>query len=109
MCLILQGPQCMTRCGIGPMFSLITVSWGLVTGWLTIQYPAVSRISGSSPCFFVVPGTVLVAGGTILYLVALHTFNRGYRCNQLLTQGPYTLVRHPIYAAWILLICPGVV
>ena len=108
-CLVSCVPERMTRCGIGPMFSIITVLCGIVTSWLTFMYPAVFTMSGVSPWFCVVLGTVLVAGGTILYLIALRTFNRGYRHNELLTHGPYACVRHPIYAAWILLICPGVV
>ncbi len=98
----------MTRWGIGPRFSLVTVVYGFLASWLTYRYPDVFRLSGVSPWVIVVLGTVFVAGGTILYIVALRTFNRGYRHNQLLTEGPYAYVRHPIYAAWIGGICPGV-
>jgi len=54
-------------------------------------------------------GSVLVVTGTTLYVIALSTFNEGYRHKKLVTQGPYAFVRHPIYFAWIVLICPGVV
>ena len=108
-CVVSCGSNRMTRCGIGPRFSIITVACAIVAGWLTYQYPAVFMIPGIAPWIFVVLGTVLVAGGMVLYMVALRTFNRGYRQNKLVTEGPYAHVRHPIYASWILLICPGVI
>lgn len=99
----------MTRCGIGPRFSIITVICGIATGWVTVQYPTAFTIRVMPPWVFVVLGSVLVVLGVIVYIAALHTFNHGYRNKQLVTHGLYAIVRHPIYFAWILLICPGVV
>ncbi|MCF7973427.1 MAG: isoprenylcysteine carboxylmethyltransferase family protein [Phycisphaerae bacterium] len=104
-----SGSKRMTRCGIGPRFSIITVLCGMVTGWLTYRYPSVFTIQGMPPWFFQVLGSVLLVAGTIVYVIALRTFNQGYRNKKLVTQGLYALARHPIYFAWIVLICPGVV
>jgi protein-S-isoprenylcysteine O-methyltransferase Ste14 len=80
-----------------------------LAGWLTFQYPRVFRIPGIPPWFFIALGSVLVVVGTTVYMIALRTFNEAYRCKRLVTHGLYAYVRHPIYFAWILLICPGVV
>jgi len=51
----------------------------------------------------------LLVVGTGSYANALRTFNTGYRKEELITRGAFSVVRHPIYAAWILLIIPGFV
>jgi protein-S-isoprenylcysteine O-methyltransferase Ste14 len=99
----------MTRCGIGPRFSLVTVACGIVTGWISFQYPTVFKMSGIASWFLVAPGCVLVVTGTTVYIMALRIFNEAYRHKRLATHGPYAFIRHPIYFAWIVLICPGVI
>jgi protein-S-isoprenylcysteine O-methyltransferase Ste14 len=61
------------------------------------------------PWGFMIAGSTLVVTGTAVYVMALRTFNQGYNSHQLVTHGLYACVRHPIYFAWIVLICPGVV
>jgi len=99
----------MTRCGIGPEFSIITVLSGVLTGWLTYLYPYWFIITCIPYWVLVIIGVGLLITGTVIYVHSLRVFNRGYRKEQLVIVGPYSTVRHPIYAAWILLICPGTV
>ena len=101
------GSKTMTRCGIGPEFSIATVLSGVLTGGLTYLYPDRFIISCIPYWILVVPGIGLLVTGTVVYVYSLRIFNRGYREEQLVVDGPYSAVRHPIYAAWILLICPG--
>ena len=98
----------MTRCGIGPEFSIITVICGVLASWLTHIYPQLV-IRGIPFWVFLVTGSVLVIKGVIDYIRALCIFNKAYQAKKLITYGPYAKVRHPIYAAWIIFICPGVV
>ena len=102
-CFISCGPNRITRCGIGPRFSIMTVLCGISAGWLTFQYPTVFRIHGIPPWIFVVLGSVLVVVGTIVYMIALRTFNEAYRCKRLVTHGLYAYVRHPIYLGHFIL------
>jgi len=99
----------MTRCGIGPEFSIIAVLSGVLTGWLTYLYPDWFIITCIPYLVLVIIGVGLLITGTVIYVHSLRVFNRGYRKEQLVIVGPYSVVRHPIYAAWILLICPGTV
>ena len=99
----------MTRCGIGPKFSIISVLFGVLTGFLTYLYPERVMIHSIPYWLLVVLGTGLLAVGIMVYVNSLRKFNAGYKSGELVTTGPYAVVRHPIYATWILLICPGTV
>ena len=97
----------MTRCGIGPKFFILTVLFGVLAGWLTYLYPDWFIITCIPYWALVIIGIGLLVAGTAIYVLSLRIFIRGYRNKQLVIDGPYSVVRHPIYAAWILLICPG--
>ena len=99
----------MTRCGIGPEFSIVSVLSGILTGGLTYLYPDWFAIQGIPYWFLAILGTGFLVVGVVVYVNSLRAFNPGYKKGQLVTGGPYSVVRHPIYAAWILLICPGFV
>ena len=53
-------------------------------------------------------GAALVALGLVLHCWSLVTLRRWWFADQLCTRGPFRLVRHPMYAAWITCVCPGV-
>ena len=57
----------------------------------------------------VICGVVLVALGVLLWVVSLNALHRAYSAGRLVTDGVYAYVRHPIYAAFIVLIVPGIV
>ena len=99
----------MTRCGIGPEFSIAAILSGILTGWLTYLYPDRFIIPCIPYWILVIIGIGFLIAGIVVYVYSLSIFNRGYRKEQLVIDGPYSVVRHPIYAAWILLICPGFV
>ena len=53
-------------------------------------------------------GVVLVILGVGLHFWAFSTLRNWWADNKLCTMGPFQYFRHPMYAAWITLICPGV-
>lgn len=99
----------MPRCGIGPQFSIIVVISAVLAGYLTYRCPGLFALRGIPMWLLASLAGVLVSAGVLVYIIALRTFNQAYRQGELVTQGPFAVVRHPIYAAWILLICPGAV
>ncbi|KPK75902.1 MAG: hypothetical protein AMJ79_09255 [Phycisphaerae bacterium SM23_30] len=81
----------------------------MLTGGLTCFYPDLLTIPGIPYWALAIVGIGFLGAGMALYVYSLRIFNPGYQKGQLVTEGPYSVVRHPIYAAWILLICPGLV
>jgi protein-S-isoprenylcysteine O-methyltransferase Ste14 len=52
-------------------------------------------------------GIALILSGIAVYAVSLKVLNRGLRKGVLVTDGTFAIVRHPVYASWILLVLPG--
>lgn len=79
---------------------------GVVGAWLE---PEVFRFSS----FFLQPlrdvaGWVFIAAGVGLYLWSSMRMVSAVRGGRLDTGGPYAVVRHPMYSAWIVFLLPGV-
>ena len=49
-----------------------------------------------------------MSGGLALHAWSFTTLRQWWVGDRLCTRGPFRLVRHPMYAAWITLIAPGV-
>ncbi len=97
----------MTRCGIGPLFTIPAVLYGTAAGVLTFLFPDILAIRCLPYPLLAAAGAVLLAAGLTVYLVSFRQFNAAYREGRLATTGMFAVVRHPIYAAWILLIFSG--
>ena len=52
-------------------------------------------------------GAIFVIVGVALWLICYLQVSRAYRKGELLTEGCYSRVRHPIYSIWGFLIIPG--
>ncbi len=52
-------------------------------------------------------GAVLAVLGLLMWVVGAVTVMRAYNRDELVTSGVFPLVRHPMYAAWITLVFPG--
>lgn len=98
----------MTRCGIGPKFTIPVFIYGLIAGSLTHLYPDKLLIRCIPFEFLFTSGLILTIAGIIIYINTLRIFSNGYCNKSLVTEGAFSVVRHPIYAAWILLIFPGI-
>jgi protein-S-isoprenylcysteine O-methyltransferase Ste14 len=101
------GGEAMNRWGMGTMLYRATILYAL----LAILYDTVLI---SNFCDRLVPERLaLAAGGTLLCLgfvvYALGTFSiyKAVDARQLTTRGIYAVVRHPLYAAWVWCIVPG--
>ncbi len=76
--------------------------------WLTRKYePAITlTVLPESVCN--IAGGILIAAGILFYTIAAIQLHFAYCHGELTTSGLYNVVRHPIYATFILLIAPGI-
>jgi len=99
----------MTIWGIGKTMSLVTIAYAVPAGVLSLAYPHVL-----APRFLPTPvgvwiGVVLILLGIAMLAASGRAIVTAFRQDKLLTTGIYGLVRNPIYSAWIVFICPGIV
>jgi len=94
----------MTRWGIGPKFALVSLLYAAFIYLMqTYVVPAWTFTGGETI------GIVLIVIGFLLFIYPAVTIDAYFNNSKLRTKGLYSVVRHPIYAAWILLIIPGIV
>lgn len=97
----------LSRWGVGPRIMAAGGAFAAGAGFATWRWPEIFQIPG-------VPGAVLLAGGGVLvgvgfplWVLGVRAAMRAYGQDRLVTSGVFALVRHPIYASWIVLIIPG--
>ena len=99
----------MTRWGVGPQFMIISIIYGVLTFacnyWI---YPSLTFVL-ISKTFSVITGGVLIAIGSLVFLIAAFVINKYFVEGKLCSKGIYSIFRHPIYAGWISFIVPGMV
>jgi protein-S-isoprenylcysteine O-methyltransferase Ste14 len=93
--------------GVGPVIGVTTAGYALAAVTATLVWPSAFSIAGLPHKYLAVAGGMLLAVGVIWYVVALRAIVRAYRAERLVTDGMYALCRHPVYAAWVWLILPG--
>ncbi len=98
----------MTRWGVGPRFTLLAVPYSILT-------IVVSRLW--TPVFDLAPlpyraclsiGVVLLVIGVPFNIIAMATVHRAFSAGRLITDGVFSLCRHPVYAAWVVFFVPAI-
>ena len=94
--------------GVGLKWALPTAGYFAVA--ISAHYTSYPRfvISQVSPAICLIAGLLLVATGVSVYIAALVNLWAGLRSGRLVTYGLYAIMRHPLYAASIFLVIPGV-
>ncbi len=97
----------MNRWGMGTMLYRATICYGL----LAIVYDAILI---ESFCDRLIPerlalavGGVLLTLGFVVYALGTFSVYKALDAGQLATRGIFAVVRHPLYAAWVWCIVPG--
>jgi protein-S-isoprenylcysteine O-methyltransferase Ste14 len=93
--------------GSGDKIGAFTLPFVIVGVILNVLYPALFSVGGPSAALRIVSVVILAAGVTVwawsVYLI-LTKVPRG----ELITNGPYALVKHPLYTGVALLVLPWV-
>jgi protein-S-isoprenylcysteine O-methyltransferase Ste14 len=92
--------------GVGPMGAGITLTLMAVAIPINdgLSHPQILRCGW----LMRVLGVLLICTGPILLFSSIYTLRNWWAKNRLCTTGPFRWFRHPIYAAWITFVCPGI-
>lgn len=93
--------------GSGEKIGLLTLPFLMIGLILNIMFPAWFFVGGPSPLLKLISAIILIAGVTIwLWSVILILTNVPQK--KLITNGPYSLVKHPLYTGVSLFVLPWV-
>ena len=92
--------------GIGPTGAIISIFLLAIFVWVNsmIELSIVVEYAG----LMKILGIVLVILGLVLHFWSFSTLRSWWVDDKLCIRGPFKHFRHPMYAAWITFICPGV-
>ncbi len=93
--------------GSGEKIGLVTVPFLVVGLILNILFPAFFSVGGPSPALQVISLIVLIPG-LIDWLWSVLLILTKVPRRELITSGPYALVKHPLYTGVALLVLPWV-
>lgn len=96
-----------TLVGSGDRIGLFTLPFVVVGLIVNIAYPSLFHVAGPSTTLRVVSVMTLVAGVVIWAWSVFLILTRVPR-GELMTSGPYALVKHPLYTSVALLVLPWV-
>ena len=92
--------------GIGPAGAVISLFLLAIFAWADsmVKLPIVVDYAG----LMKIIGIVLIILGLGLHFWSFFTLRSWWVNDKLCTRGPFKHFRHPMYAAWITFICPGI-
>ena len=95
----------MTRRGVGPLIGITSGAYFLLA--LVINWACYSSfvVKGIPYFCLAVIGCVLTGLGVPTLILTARAVRRAFRRRKLLTQGPYAICRHPVYAVSLVCIC----
>ena len=100
-------PKRLSRFGVGPRIAVTTAIYAILAGIVTGHWPHLFRSASLAHPAVVTIASVLIVLGVPMGLIGVTSVMRAYNRDQLVTSGAFALVRHPVYAAWIVFLLPG--
>lgn len=97
----------MTVFGIGPKLVGLTLAYAIVPAVLTATFPAFFAVTCMPPAVLNFLGVILLVLGIPLWLFSIIPLLSGFMEGRLCTTGVYSLVRNPMYSAFIVFIVPA--
>jgi len=94
--------------GVGPMILASVIACAAFAGTLLYLNPAACAVPAFRAPAIVAFGLVLIGLGLTMWLLGAAGAMKAYNADRLVTTGVFRLVRHPMYAGWIVLVLPGI-
>jgi protein-S-isoprenylcysteine O-methyltransferase Ste14 len=102
------GPQVWRRFwGAGPRIVTATLVFAVVVTGFSNAHPAL-KIGAHRPAAAHLAGWALLLVALVVWFVVIGLVRAAYEEGRLITDGLFAYVRHPIYAEFIFLVCPGI-
>jgi protein-S-isoprenylcysteine O-methyltransferase Ste14 len=98
----------LSRFGVGPRIAASIVACAGLAGALSYGFPGTCVVPALCQRSVVALAVVLIVIGVAMWLIGAVAAMRAYNRDQLVTSGVFAVVRHPMYAAWIVLVLPGI-
>ena len=97
------------RLGVGPKFALVGIAYGIII--FAVHYLFIPSFTFTiiARWINILLGIAFISLGVPLFIISGHMVHTHIGRGKLCTGGPYAYSRHPLYAAWVLFIIPGVV
>ena len=97
----------MSRWGIGGKLILFSLPYAIAVKILTLMYPNLFEIRVLPYKYMVIVSSLFLLIGVTFLIKSAYEFTIGFNAGKLLTDGMYSIVRNPIYSAWIFFLIPG--
>ncbi len=98
----------MSRWGIGPVFALLSIGYGMTMLAISRYYQPRIQIDFVPYRFLSILGIALIGCGGLFYILSVKAVKRAYDAGELVTNGVFGWCRHPLYASWVVFIVPGI-
>lgn len=98
----------MSILGIGKHFVFFSILYGFIAFVLKYYFNPSFQIKLFPISFLYILGSILIAVGVAFYITSVFFLTKAFRSNKLVTTGPYSICRHPLYTSWVIFIVPGV-
>jgi len=103
----LTSPVGLSVTGMGPKFLGFAIPIALAGIVMDVWFPEFVKIFNTYTPLMMWMGAGITVIGVLFWVTALAQFARAFPKGKLITNGVYRISRNPIYAAWVVLILPG--
>lgn len=97
----------MTLFGCGPKLAMLCLPYILLSTVITLRYPEFLNFKSFAYLPITILGAVWLVTGLVFWIYSAIYFIKNFKPGILLTSGPFSLCRNPIYSAIIVFILPA--
>ncbi len=97
----------MTLFGCGPKLAILCLPYVLLSLAVMYKYPDFLNMKFLDNIYGQIAGFILLGAGIIFWISSAVFFLRNFKPGVLLTTGPFSLCRNPIYSSIIIFIIPS--